>query len=69
MLMLNETQAKIDGIVSGWLLGNATVQGFDNPAGPLYVGGAATEEALVDDSDLLVTPCSACTASRPSFCC
>lgn len=71
MLMLTETpvRTKVDGIVSGWLAGMESVQGFDNPAGPLYVGGAATEKALVDDGDLLLTRCSSCTGSGGSYCC
>ncbi len=60
---------QIDDIVSGWLNGEE-VEGFGNPAGPLYIEGlAATEKALTDASLPALTRCSACTASLPGQCC
>lgn len=36
-----------DEVVSGWLSGSDSVDGRDNPAGPLYIHGAiATEDAM-----------------------
>lgn len=40
-----------DDIVSGWLSGSDSIDGMENPAGPLYIEGAiATEAALTDSS-------------------
>ncbi|UNK43386.1 DUF6229 family protein [Luteimonas sp. S4-F44] len=59
-----------DEIVGGWLSGADTVDGYENPAGALYVEGiAATEAAMTDKSFLLLTQCSSCTASIPAHCC
>ncbi len=38
-----------DDIVSGWLSGADSMDGHENPAGPLYTyGEAATEEAMTN---------------------
>ncbi|WP_257451456.1 DUF6229 family protein [Archangium lipolyticum] len=63
------TDAHVEEILSGWLSGSETSLGMVNPAGPLYVGGSATESALTDASDALLTGCSSCTGSRNSYCC
>ncbi|WP_239470328.1 DUF6229 family protein [Archangium violaceum] len=63
------TDARVEEILSGWLSGSETSLGMLNPAGPLYVGGAATENALTDASDALVTRCSSCSGSAGSYCC
>ena len=42
----------VDTVVAGWRAGLESVDGYDSPAGPLYVGGAATEAGLVDGADL-----------------
>lgn len=40
-----------DNIVSGWLGGSESIDGYENPAGPLYIEGTvATEVALTTDS-------------------
>lgn len=36
-----------DEVVSGWLSGSDNVLGLDNPAGPLYIEGAASFEAAL----------------------
>lgn len=70
MLMMTEPRAmSTDAVVSAWLAGAESADGFANPAGPLFVGGVETEQALGDPGELLLTRCSACTASRPGFCC
>jgi hypothetical protein len=66
--MLTKTDA-VDALLDAWLEGAESAQGLANPAGPLYVGGAATEAALTDSVPLMDTGCSACTASRPVVCC
>ncbi|WP_326596653.1 DUF6229 family protein [Streptomyces sp. NBC_01803] len=58
-----------DLIVAAWLDGAESAYGQDNPAGPLYVGGAATEAALVDAAEALLTRCSSCSGSLGSYCC
>jgi len=59
-----------DEIVGGWLSGADTVDGYENPAGALYVEGiAATEAAMTDKNFCLLTQCSSCTASAPTICC
>lgn len=58
-----------DPVVSGWRGGAAMVDGLDNPAGPLFVGGEATELDLVEVDFAALTACSSCTGSRPVQCC
>ncbi|WP_426368082.1 DUF6229 family protein [Streptomyces sp. E-08] len=60
---------RADEIVTAWLQGAETAFGTDNPAGPLYVGGAAGEAALTDGTEALLTGCSSCTGSLHSYCC
>jgi hypothetical protein len=38
-----------DDIVSGWLSGSDSVDGVENPAGSLYIEGAAATEAALTD--------------------
>lgn len=59
----------VDEIVAGWLSGAASAFGKENPSGPLYVGGAQTEAALTDTTELLGSKCSSCTGSGNSYCC
>ena len=61
--------SRIDEIVAGWLSGSESTQGVNNPAGPLYVGGEATEAALTNATDALYSRCSSCTGSLNSYCC
>jgi hypothetical protein len=38
-----------DDVISGWLSGSDSIDGLDNPAGPLYIEGQeATEAALTN---------------------
>ncbi|MFE5297219.1 DUF6229 family protein [Streptomyces sp. NPDC056632] len=60
---------RTDDIVTAWLQGAESAFGADNPAGPLYVGGAAGEAALTDGTEALLTGCSSCTGSWHSYCC
>lgn len=61
-----------DEIVSGWLDGSDNVDGYDNPAGPLYIEGAlATEKAMTRSNAAtnIVTTLGGTTAScRPTSC-
>ncbi|MFJ5709436.1 MULTISPECIES: DUF6229 family protein [unclassified Streptomyces] len=61
--------ARTDEIVTAWLQGAETALGEYNPAGPLYVGGAAGEAALTDATEALFTGCSSCSGSWHSYCC
>jgi hypothetical protein len=61
--------AQFDEILAGWLSGSESSHGMNNPAGPLYVGGEATEAALTNATDALYTGCSSCTGSAHSYCC
>jgi hypothetical protein len=59
-----------DNIVEGWLNGSDSVNGYANPAGPLYTEGHAVTIAAITNPDVAaVTNCSSCTASRPYACC
>jgi len=59
-----------DMIITGWLNGSDTVNGMDNPAGPLYIDGQDATEAVLSNARLgLGTRCSVCTASAGSQCC
>ncbi|MHC0430991.1 DUF6229 family protein [Streptomyces sp. O3] len=60
---------RTDEIVTAWLQGAETACGTDNPAGPLYVGGAAGEAALTDATEAMFTACSSCSGSMHSYCC
>jgi len=58
-------------IVSSWRNGAGNVDGYENPAGPLYIGGAdAVEAALTSSSNPSITMQSltAITCS-PGGCC
>ncbi|MFP2961340.1 DUF6229 family protein [Myxococcus sp. 1LA] len=67
--MANMTDARVQEILAGWLSGSEAAHGMSNPAGPLYVGGDATEAALTDESLMLFTGCSSCSASGTGHCC
>jgi hypothetical protein len=56
-------------IMDAWLGGAESAFGMANPAGPLYVGGAAGEAALTDSTDSLLAFCSSPTGSFHSYCC
>lgn len=63
------TDAHVDEILDGWLSGAENAYGLPNPAGPLFVGGTATEQSLTDSTFSLFTGCSSCTASGGGHCC
>lgn len=52
-----------DDIVSGWLSGADSVGAYANPAGPLYIQGAAATEAAMTNENTgnIVTVASVCT--------
>jgi hypothetical protein len=54
-------------IVTGWLT-DTPMDGWDSPAGPLYLGGefAVQEITLTGNTG---TNCSICTGSQPVQCC
>lgn len=59
-----------ESIVNGWLKGDDSVEGMENPAGSLYVeGNARTEAAMSNKQFCMLTRCSSCTASFPTYCC
>jgi hypothetical protein len=62
-------QTRADAVVTAWLEGAESAFGETNPAGPLYVGGAVAEAALVDATNAIFTQCSSCTGSMNSYCC
>ncbi|WP_327065059.1 DUF6229 family protein [Kitasatospora sp. NBC_01250] len=63
------TRSRTDALVAAWLSGAEGVDGLANPAGPLYVGGAAAEAALAESYEGILTHCSSCSASLHSYCC
>lgn len=67
--MPTTTLTRVDQIVDAWLDGADSAYGESNPAGPLYVGGIATEAALVDATEALFTACSSCSGSMTTMCC
>lgn len=46
-----QTSVATTAVLDAWLAGAESAYGQTNPAGPLYVGGAAAEAALTDPSD------------------
>lgn len=66
--MLTGTTRTTEDIIALWLTGAETAFGEVNPAGPLYVGGAAAEAAIIDP-ELPHTGCSSCSGSLRSYCC
>jgi hypothetical protein len=77
MPKLSEEQA--DRIVAGWRSGEQTVEGWENPAGPLFAGGEYAEAEITMEAIMASTgcggnpggtaQCSACTASAGILCC
>jgi len=66
--MLTSTTPNVNDIIALWLNGAEEAYGEVNPAGPLYVGGAAAEAAIIDP-ELPNTGCSSCSGSLRSYCC
>jgi hypothetical protein len=59
----------VQDVVAGWLSGDEESHGLTNPAGPVFVGGARTEQALTESNLVADTGCSSCSASSTAFCC
>ncbi|WP_430390345.1 DUF6229 family protein [Dyella sp. 20L07] len=62
-----------DEMVSSWLSGEDSYDGYANPAGPLYIEGAAATEAALTNaaSNMLIsagTTCSTCSAHLGGGC-
>lgn len=66
---LMQKKPEFQEVVEGWLAGNEESHGMTNPAGPLFVGGERTEQALTESNLVADTGCSSCTASTTAFCC
>lgn len=64
-----QTSVSTTAVLDAWLSGAESAFGQTNPAGPLYVGGAAAEAALTDPSDSLYGFCSSPSGSHGSWCC
>ncbi len=62
-------ETRVDHIISAWLGGAESALGRQNPAGPLFVGGAAGEAALTDSTNALMGWCSSASGSHGSYCC
>lgn len=59
-----------ENFLEGWLKGAESVNGYANPAGPLYTEGHAVTIAAITNPEIAaITQCSGCTASRPGYCC
>ncbi|NOJ93536.1 hypothetical protein D7W82_24090 [Corallococcus sp. CA049B] len=61
--------ASVHDVVQGWLSGDEESHGMTNPAGPVFVGGLRTEQALTESNLVENTGCSSCSASTTGFCC
>ncbi|MEU9098435.1 DUF6229 family protein [Streptomyces sp. NPDC048361] len=66
---MSQTGVSASTVLNAWLSGADSAYGQLNPAGPLYVGGAAAEAALTDPSDSLYGFCSSPSGSHGSWCC
>jgi hypothetical protein len=44
-----------DDVVAGWLSGSDSIEGLENPAGPLYIEGRAAAEAALTGTDMRAT--------------
>lgn len=60
----------VEEIVTGWLT-DTPMDGWDSPAGPLYLGGefAVQEITMTGNPGTILTNCSFCTGSNNTFCC
>ncbi len=60
-----------DDIVSGWRRGADSVDGLDNPAGPLFVGGEAAAVAAIatpDAANMITATLTAVTCHGQACC-
>ena len=76
------TQEQADRIVAGWRSGTELVEGWENPAGPLFASGEYAEADITLESILAASGCNppppplteggcgtACSASAGRLCC
>lgn len=78
------TPEQADRIVAGWRSGTQLVEGWDNPAGPLFASGEYAEADITLESILAASGCNppppppdqtvggcgtACTGSAGRLCC
>lgn len=54
---------QFDDIVSSWLSGSDSVEGQENPAGPLYMEGTAATEASMTDPDTVTSVLTSYTSA------
>ncbi|MEV7230810.1 MULTISPECIES: DUF6229 family protein [Polymorphospora] len=54
--------------ITRWLT-DTPVDGWENPAGPLFTGGDYALQEITMTQRCLATRCSSCTGSRPVLCC
>lgn len=63
------TPERADDIIAGWLTGTDVVDGWDNPAGPLFISGKYAEADVAmtggggGDGSYGDTGCAMCTGS------
>lgn len=62
------TPERADDIIAGWLAGTDVVDGWHNPAGPLFISGKYAEADITmagfdSDGSLGPTGCGPCTGS------
>jgi hypothetical protein len=60
--------ALADEIIARWLT-DTPVDGWDNPAGELFVSGGYAEQEITMTISPPGSRCSSCTGSRPIQCC
>ena len=66
-----------DDVVAGWLSGSDSIDGHENPAGPLYIEGEAATEAALTNHGMKATRLSCaflvgrttCSGGGGCFCC
>ncbi len=58
-----------DDIVSGWLSGADSMDGHENPAGPLYTYGEAATEAAMTDSRVIELGTVSVATTCGGICC
>lgn len=55
-------------LINRWL-SDVSLDGSDNPAGPLFTGGKYVVQEITATGGGCGTQCSSCTGSRPVACC
>lgn len=57
-----------DEVISGWLEGSDSIDGLDNPAGPLYIEGQAATEAALTNPGMRATVLGCMTLAGGTTC-